>query len=196
MSVPDLRHVPQKLFATGLYNLKTEEGQGAFTDAVVSTLHGIDERFGHLKKKPGQSQVHAHGEDSVLYLSDTPGQSQAVDFIGGAGGPNPQPGWMVDDPRYSESDWLDPTDHGIRPSVPPPPPQPIYPPYPGDQAFDAVGTAFFADYAQAGQVPNPQIGRWFGRTIYDWLAKNTATLDASIAKHRAELRAQFGLPPA
>ena len=95
MTIPDFRHVPRKLFDTGLFDLKTHEGQGAFVDACVSTLHGIDKKFGHLKKKPGQTQVHGHGEDATLYkFSD--GSAQAVDFIGGAGGPNPQPGWGVD----------------------------------------------------------------------------------------------------
>jgi hypothetical protein len=61
--------------------------------------------------------------------------------------------------------------------------------------FDEVGTILFADYANAGQAPNPQMGRWFGRTIYDWLAKNEPTLAASITKHRREWRALLGLPP-
>ena len=193
MSVPNYSNVPQQLFNTGLFNLKTEDGQGAFTDAVVATLHGIDERWGHLKKKSGQSQLHGHGEDSALYLADEPGQSQAVDFIGGAGGSNPQPGWIVDDPRYSKSDWRDPFDHGYE-AAPVPPPSAM-PPYPGDQVFDAVGVVLFADYAEAHNAPDPQMGSWFGRTIYDWLAKVTPTLDASIAKHRAEWRAILGLPP-
>ena len=193
MSVPNYSNVPVQLFNTGLFNLKTEDGQGAFTDAVVATLHGIDERFGHLKKNPSQSHVHGHGEDSVVYLSDTPGQSQAVDFIGGAGGPNPQPGWIVDAPRYSASDWRDPFDHGYEIIIEIPPP--TYPPYPGDAVFDAVGEVLFADYAAAGQAPNPQMGRWFGRVTYDWLAEVVPTLDASIQKHRAEWRAILGLPP-
>ena len=120
MSVPDHRHVPRRLFDTGLYNLRTDDGQAAFTDAVVTTLHGLDERWGHLKKRGNATQVHGHGEDSALYLSDEPGQSQAVDFIGGAGGPNPQPGWIVDEPRYSESDWVDPFDHRIGEAAPAP----------------------------------------------------------------------------
>ncbi len=65
------------------------------------------------------------------------------------------------------------------------------PPYPGDAAFDALGTILWADYAQAGRVPDAQMGRWFGRTIYDYLVG--MTLDASIAKHRAEWRAALGL---
>jgi hypothetical protein len=190
--VPDHRHVPQKLFATGLYDLKTEDGQAAFTDAVVGTLHGLDERWGHLRKKPGQSNIHGHGEDSALYLSDDPAQSQAVDFIGGAGGPNPQPGWIVDQPRYSEGDWLDPFDHGLD-KAPPPPPAPK--PYPGDQYFiEKVGTPLEADYTQAGQRLTAATATWFARTIYDGIV-GTLTMDASVAKHRAEWRAALGLPP-
>jgi hypothetical protein len=121
MSVPDYRHVPKQLHDTGLYDLKSHDGQGAFVDACVSTLHGIDKNFGHLKKKPGQTQVHGHGEDATLYkFSD--GTAQAVDFIGGAGGPNPQPGWGVDSsgPIYKHSDWHNPTEHAAAAQAPPP----------------------------------------------------------------------------
>lgn len=191
MSVPNESQTVRKLYDSGVFDLRTHEGQGAFTDAVVSALHAKDARWGHLKKKPGQTHEHGHGEDAALYLSDTDGQSQAVDFIGGAGGSNPQPAWQVDEPRYSAKDWADPTDHGFG-AVPVP--VPVYPPYPGDAVFDQVGEMLFADYALAGQPPNPQMGRWFGRTIYDWIAQVTPTLDASIEKHRKEWRAILGLP--
>ena len=67
------------------------------------------------------------------------------------------------------------------------------PPYPGDEAFDEIGAILWADYAEAGRVPDSQVGRWFGRTIYDYLAG--MTLDASIERHRAEWRDVLGLPP-
>lgn len=190
---PNVSHVPKKLFETGLFNLKTEEGQGAFTDAVVSTLHALDKRWGHLRKKPGQTQVHGHGEDSALYLSDEAGQSQAVDFIGGAGGPNPQPGWGVDQPRYSKSDWANPVEHGLGPPAVPPPPQ--YPGYPQPETLvDGAGDALFADFAQAGQAANPQMFRFAFRVAYSWLTKEVATLEASVVKHRKEWRELLGLP--
>lgn len=154
MSVPDHRHVPKKLFDTGLFDLKTEDGHGAFTDACVAALHALDARWGHLKKTGSQSHIHHHGEDSALYLSDTPGQSQAVDFIGGAGGPNPQPGWIVDAPRYSEGDWRDPFDHGFE-SAPTQPPPSTVPPPPRDEALDELN---YLDYYYASpqglQRPN------------------------------------------
>lgn len=74
-----------------------------------------------------------------------------------------------------------------------PPPLPAQEPYPGDAVFDALGEALFADYAAAGQQPNAQMGRWFGRTVYDWLAKNEPTLKASIDKHQREWRGLLGL---
>ena len=145
MTIPDFRNVPRKLFDTGLFDLQSHEGQGAFVDACVSTLHGIDKNFGHLKKKPGQTQVHGHGEDATLYkFSD--GTAQAVDFIGGAGGANPQPGWGVDSsgPIYKHSDWLDPTQHVSAP-VSAPPPVPTFP-YPDE---NSSGKAFHARIKQA-----------------------------------------------
>lgn len=81
--------------------------------------------------------------------------------------------------------------------LPPPPQAPQAPtthdPYPGDAVFDSVGAILFADYAEAGRGPDSQMGRWFGRVIYDWIAKVTPSLEASITKHRAEWRAALGL---
>lgn len=122
MSVPDHRHVPRKLFDTGLFDLRTHDGQAAFTDAVVATLNGLDPNWRHLKKSAAQTHVHRHGEDSAVYLLPD-NKAQAVDFIGGAGGANPQPGWIVDpEARYTHADAHDPDDHGIGQSAQSPPP--------------------------------------------------------------------------
>lgn len=77
-------------------------------------------------------------------------------------------------------------------SSPSPSPIPTLPPYPGDAVFDEIGVALFADFALAGQPPNPAMGRWFGRTTYSYLSGMSMT-DA-IAKHRSEWRAILGLP--
>lgn len=197
--VPNDKAVVDAVFASGQYDLTTHDGQAAFVDAAVLALHKHDAKWGHLKKQPNQTNIHLHAEDAALYLSSTAGQSQAVDFIGDAGGSNPSIVWGVDMPRYSKSDWLDPDEHGgTAPKLPPvcpvcPPAQTI-PGYPGDEPFDAVGRVLFADYAEAGQGPNEGMGRWFGRTIYDWIARVMPTLQASIDKHRAEWRAALGLP--
>ena len=121
MSVPDHRHVPKKLYDTGLFDLKSHDGHAAFTDAVIATLNGIDPNWRHLKKRPGQTHVHRHAEDAALYLLPD-NQARAVDFVAGAGGPNPQPGWIVDSHPYTHADAHDPDDHGLGTVVPPPPP--------------------------------------------------------------------------
>lgn len=209
MSVPNHQHVPKKLFDTGLFDLRTEEGQGAFTDAVVAVLHGLDEKWGHLKKNPGQSQVHGHGEDSALYLSSEPGQSTAVDFIGGAGGPNPQPGWIVDAPRYSAKDWVDPFDHKLGAPVPPPTPQiPSYGQLGDDAFFRAmIGVPLFADYLMADAAghpdakPNDGMSVWFSRPIYlllaAFMASNGQPVDVNgiVRRVRNEWREKLRLPP-
>jgi hypothetical protein len=192
MTIPDFRNVPRKLFDTGLFDLRTHEGQGAFVDACVSTLHGIDKNFGHLKKKPGQTQVHGHGEDATLYkFSD--GSAQAVDFIGGAGGANPQPGWGVDGsgPIYKHSDWLDPTQHVSAPTSGPPP-GPAFP-YPDE---NSSGKAFHARikqaYTEAGRTfPDPNDIDAFKHFVrYGYSAHEMPELQAA-DKHVAELRAQL-----
>lgn len=121
MSVPDHRYVPKKLYDTGLFDLKSHDGHAAFTDAVIATLNGIDPNWRHLKKRPGQTHVHRHAEDAALYLLPE-NQARAVDFVAGAGGPNPQPGWIVDSHPYTHADAHDPDDHGLGTVVPPPPP--------------------------------------------------------------------------
>ena len=202
--VPDRRDIPRKLFDTGLFDLKTEAGHGAFTDAVVACLHGSDERWGHLKKKSGQAHLHHHGEDSALYLSDIEGESQAVDFIGGAGGPNPQPGWIVDAPRYSAKDWVDPFDHGLGDAAPAPTPAPRIPSYGelGDDAFfrAQIGVPLQADMAATGQPLNDGSSVWFSRSIYEIVTeavKAGQMIDAApiVRKYRNQWRAVLGLPP-
>lgn len=83
---------------------------------------------------------------------------------------------------------VSPVDHlgGASPPHPAPTPAPVpQPAYPGDAPFDAVGVQLWADYAAHGHPPDPQMGRWFGRTIWDHLREGL-TLQQSIEKHRAE----------
>lgn len=78
----------------------------------------------------------------------------------------------------------------------PTPPPPALPPYPfPEDAVDGAGVALFADFAQAGQAPNPQMFRFAFRSAYSWLSKEVPSLEASVAKHRREWRQILGLPP-
>lgn len=213
MSVPDHRDIPKQLYDSGDYDLTTHEGQGHYVDDCVAALHARDQRWGFLKKTGSGAQIHGHSEDGSLYLSDTPGQSQHVDFIVGAGGPNPQPGWAVDVPRYSRSDWFPPSEHMPTepdepdepepPHVCPPcPPIPGYEEIGGDAFYQAmVGVPLEADYTLVGQRLNAGSAAWFSRTIYDIIVAlmqaNGAPVDvnAIVKKHRNEWRVVLGLPP-
>lgn len=191
MSVPNYSAEVRKLFDTGLYDLTTHEGQGAFTDACVSTLNGLDANWGHLIKKPGQTDVHDHGEDSALYkLPDN--KAQAVDFIGGAGGTNPQPGWIVDTFPYTHADWADPTDHGIYEDGPAP--VPTFP-YPDEntqgKAFQDRVDQAYADAHRPFPDPNDRDAfRHFMRYGY---SSHEMPEPQAADKHIAELRAQLGV---
>ena len=141
MSVPNHLFIVQLVYATGRYDLKTHAGQAAFVDATVIALNQFDPNWGHLKKKPGQTNIHGHGEDSALYkLPDN--QAWATDFIGGAGGPSPALRWGPDPVAYyKHSDWLHPDDHDGEPSEPDPPgpgTEPEYPVPPRDEALDEM----------------------------------------------------------
>lgn len=196
MSVPDYRHVPKKLYDTGLFDLTSHDGHAAFTDAVVATLNGIDPNFRHLKKSPSQTHVHRHGEDSVVYLLPD-NKALAVDFIGGAGGPDPKPGWFVGDHVYAHADAHDPDDHGIGQTPPAPPPPTASFPYPDEPtavlnfqhrvkaAYNAVGRIF----------PDPNDSdayRHFARYGYD---SHDMPEQEAANKHIKGLRAQLGAPP-
>lgn len=199
MSVPNYRHVPEKLYATGLYDLKSHDGQAAFTDAVVATLNGIDPNFRHLKKSASQTHVHRHGEDSVIYLLPN-NRALAVDFIGGAGGLNPQPGWLVGEHVYSHADAHDPDDHGIGQAAP----VMRIPSYGelGDDAFFRVniGVPLQADMLLAGQPLNDGSSVWFSRTTYEILEQAIIAgrmIDPApiVRKYRNQWRTILRLPP-
>lgn len=180
-------HVIAALRAAGhqAYHVCKTAGEGQYTPPGFAPrpVKGLD---GNIYTITGVSHdaLWCDGQqfDTVAQGNDSP------DPIGMPGIPVwnaiPQQHWRPQNPPL--------VNDGPVPVPPPPPPQ--HEPYPGDAAFDALGAALFADYAQAGNAPNAQMGRWFGRTVYDWLAKNEPSLDASIAKHRKEWRALLGLP--
>lgn len=187
MAIPDHSFVVRTLYDTGLFNLRTHDGQAAFTDAVVSTLHGLDPNWRHLKKSAAQTHVHRHGEDSAVYLLPDD-KAQAVDFIGGAGGANPQPGWIVDpEARYKHADAHDPGDHGLDRSAPPPAPAPQIERPPRDLVgrFFRELDAFYRDRGRGNRVDgggslhvdNEGIFVWVGEFIANYM-EATGNADA------------------
>lgn len=108
MAVPNHFHVVQAVFDRWPLTPKTDAEIGAFTEACAIDLHAVDARWGHLKKNPGSTQYNGHAVNAVLYLSDTPGQSTAVDIYRMHDPDVTGPRWLVDVPRYSPSDWYAP----------------------------------------------------------------------------------------
>lgn len=164
-----------------------------FIRILAAHLHLIEPRFGNNGKRGNPNDL---SDDALNFKGEGPGHDPTngnmpvtvIDVIGAAGSPGAYPTWQVFDTLPGPGAWVQP-----KPVVAPqPPPAPVLPPYPGDPVFDGVGVALFADYALAGQPPNPQMGRWFGRTVYDYLTG--MPMDQSIAKHRKEWRELLGLP--
>jgi hypothetical protein len=163
-------------------------------------LHAKDPNCNLNGKRGNSHDLSADAINILCDAADSAGRTPeglpcvVVDVIGGAGGPNPVPTWSVYKTLVEGSGAsVDPTSTSS-----PQRPQPPHKPYPGDQVWDGVGAVLFADYAAAGQAPNPQMGRWFGRTIWDATAGDAAgnvlTVEDSIKKHRAEWKAALGLP--
>lgn len=158
--VPDHRQVPRDLFP----QFDVVADTGAFTDAVICRLNQLDPRWGNLHKNPGQTQLHGHAEDAALYNNPT-GLLTAVDFIGGSGGPNPQPGWIVDAPRYTTDDWLPPHNCVDAPTPPntTPAPNPVDDLQPVTSRIDALAadvralTAAVNDLRAANQVVGTRV---------------------------------------
>lgn len=167
-----------------------------FIKILAGRLHRINAKFGLNGKRGNPDDL---SDDALNFKGEGPGHDPTngntpvtvIDVIGAAGSPGAYPTWQVFDNLPGPGAWVKPG-----PSVPvppPPPPAPVFPPYPGDPVFDQIGVALFADYALAGQPPNPGMGRWFGRTDYDYLTG--MSMADSLTKHRAEWRAALGLPP-
>ena len=203
MSVPNHRFIVEDLYDHGDYDLTSHEGQALFVDDAVTALYAHDQRWGFLKKTGSGAQIHGHSEDGSLYLSDTPGQSQHVDFIANAGAPNAGIGWSVDIPRYSRSDWYPPSEHPPleEPEQPEPEPPHVCPPVPPTFPYldeNVIGKVFLAQvvqaYHDAGRTfpdPNDKEAYWhFCRLGFD--VREMGDM-AAIAKRIRELRAQLGV---
>ena len=178
-----------------------------FIKLLAAHLHAMNPAFG-LNGKRGNPQdisddaINFKGEGADFDPTDGNAPRTVIDVIGGAGGPNPFPTWAIVTNAATPvgAAWVQPGPPinipTPTPTPPPPPPKPKYPPYPADESvFDAVGTAMFADFAEAHQAPNPQMIRWAFRVAYSWLTIEPTDLKGALAKTRKEWRALLGLPP-
>jgi hypothetical protein len=77
-------------------NLRTLEGCGAYTRAVVSALAPLDANFGHLRKPSWRTHVvdaagNRHAADVILYRAT----GQVVDIARDCAGIDPGPSWTL-----------------------------------------------------------------------------------------------------
>jgi hypothetical protein len=161
---------------------------GAF-EITKRVAWALREEGAGLLDKLGGSNCHGFATDIVCYRN-----GDIVDILGDGGGAN-NPAWAVKEKEVDPSRWRKPIDPGEAPGGSGdgggPQPKPTES-YPGDMKGVEIGTALFADYAEKGETPNAGMGVWFWRTAWD--AAHGLTVDASIAKHRAEWRRTLGLP--
>lgn len=173
-----------------------------FVKALACELHAADPRFG-LNGRRGNPDPNQWSWDALNFCGSGPakdptgacaGALTVIDVIASAGAPGARPVWQAFTSDPTPGAWIQPVCKPVPPCPPAKPcPSTVIPGYAGDAAFDAVGSVLFADYLEAAASPDAGMGRWFARTIYDWIAGNTKTLQASIEKHRKEWRAALGL---
>jgi hypothetical protein len=131
--VPNYKTFAQNLAKEG-YNLTTHAGDVCFTQELAYRLNRtVDNRIRHLRKRPGQnhgvdSAGNLHAVDAILFWPT----GQSIDVIGNSATAKASVAWIVDIPRYMESDSLIPVS-GC-PVTGPPPPDP--PPTPEPPPFD------------------------------------------------------------
>lgn len=128
---PNRSDVVRDLFQQFPPAANSTESCAIFTRRVAYALNpeGHPGGWGLLTKSPGETQHDGYAVDAIIY-----GQTQqVVDIIGGAEGPNPQPGWL-EVPKRDNNNWAKP----IKVEGTPPPP-PVDPPASGVQAqIDAL----------------------------------------------------------
>ncbi len=157
-----------------------------FIRLLARDLHKIDPRIGLNGKRGNPNDL---SMDALNYSGEGPGHDPTngnapvtvIDVIGSAGSPAAYPTWQVFTNLPGPGAWVKPSAAAEPPSTS----------YPGDETFDQIGAILFADYAEAGRVPDAAVGRWFGRTTFDYLAG--MSIADSIKKHRAEWRAALGI---
>lgn len=188
-----------------LLRKNTHESCGQFLYfACLALNNGTHEPWGLLSKERSENGVTWPNDvrtshDAIIHK----GTQEVFDIISSAGAGSPTtPSWTGPQPKRPHNVWTPlsavpaPGGGAPKPPQPVPPPAPSYPPYPPTESdVDGAGVALFADFAQAGQPPNPQMFRLAFRVAYSWLTQESASLPASVAKHRAEWRKLLGLQP-
>lgn len=178
-----------------------------FIKLLAKDLRAIDLRVANNGKRGDANNLSMDALNILCTAAESDGRTPdnrpcvVVDVIAHAGarppysGSNPAPkaAWGVYKTKVEGSGA-----HVVPAVQEPDPPPSTSKPYPGDHVWDAVGEMLFADYAEAKQAPNPQMGRWFGRVLWDATEGDETgtvlTVPDSINKHRPKWRGVLGIP--
>ena len=201
--IPNLKHLVERCKNEHPQDWKDAHTGNANTKGFIRKLAAMlkanDSRFGLNGKRGDPNNISDDAVNCLCASSESAGRTPdgrpcvVIDVIGGAGGPNPTPGWLVFDTLIEGSGAnVDPLTKQT--PAPSPVPIPVHKPYPGDQFFEAkLGAALEADYREAGQSLNAGSVVWVARTI--WRNVNEGmTIEASTAQSRKEWRSALGLP--
>lgn len=61
----------ETIYNTGLYDLRTKEGCGRFTEECCDQLHSLfSKKYGHVRKSGAQNQYNGHAVDAINLLTD------------------------------------------------------------------------------------------------------------------------------
>lgn len=224
MPLPEDIRIAQQLEAAGFFTKVAAGDARAASYfvrlfAYTANPNGTPAGWGWLRKGGGHN-VEGYAEDAVVYGSNPADLFNVADLVIGTGAPGATLNSTTTDakPRRASDVWEAPKPLSAEQlsylkggTVPGPIPGPdpcaackselaalkasTVPKigYPGDAVWDAFGAVYEADVKRAGQTLNAQSFRWAGRTIHDDYMEGL-TLEASIAKHRAEWCAILGIP--
>lgn len=179
--------IVNQVYAQGGFDLRTKEGCGLFTEAVVRTLRIHDTNWGHLRKSDSQNHVtdrdgNKHAVDALMYRAD----GHIFDIIISSESTAATPAWQ-DKGFANVSLWFAPSDDAAPIPSPPPAPQPVPEPVliPPPEPDPAIAE-FLAAFERLTEQVN-QLAARFGEVSAE-SALNRAVL--------AEILAKVSVPPA
>lgn len=118
---PDHRHIVQRVYDSGAFEIASRPGLCAFVRAAVTELHRHDPGWGFLKKRQPQNGCYDQGAlegysvDTAYYYTSR----QTVDFMRDCGDAGCQGlAWGISGTHMSLGDWVRPD---VGPAPPPPP---------------------------------------------------------------------------
>jgi hypothetical protein len=92
---PNMKYILDQVFARQHWNLLeanqyAPDGRGAFTEAVVTALHDVDARWGHVDKAdgtgPSPNRYNGHAVDAINFKNDDGITAEIYDIVSGATG--------------------------------------------------------------------------------------------------------------